>query len=369
MQYDWLIVGAGLFGSVFANAVHKRGGKALVVDQRAHIGGNIYTEMQQGIPVHRYGAHIFHTDDAEVWAYVNQFATFNRFTNAPMAKYGDELYHLPFSMHTFHDMWGVTTPAQAKEIIDLQRREIQGEPKNLEEQAISMVGRDIYEKLVKGYTEKQWGREATELPAFIIRRLPLRFTYDSSYFNDRFQGIPTGGYTQMIEKMLQGSTVLLNTEFQANHKDLLSQAKRVLYTGTIDGYYGYCYGPLAYRSLRFDTVELPEQNHQGNAVINYTEADVPYTRVIEHKHFEYDNPNITQCPHTVLTYEYPMEWKLGDEPYYPVNDEINTSLLKRYQQLAAQENKVLFGGRLGSYQYQDMDDTIRAALDLSQALL
>lgn len=367
-DYDVLIVGAGLYGAVFAHEVRRAGKTALVIDRRDHIGGNVYTEDVGGIPVHRYGAHIFHTDDEEVWDYVRQFAVFNRFTNAPLAKYGKELYHLPFNMNTFHQMWGVTTPAEARAVIEAQRQEITGEPRNLEEQAISLVGRDVYEKLVKGYTEKQWGRPCRDLPAFIIRRLPVRFTYDNNYFNDRFQGIPEEGYTPLVEKLLAGTEVRLNTDYRAARAGI--SAETTVYTGSIDSYFNECLGRLEYRSLRFETEDLPgTADSQGNAVINYTEADVPYTRIIEHKHFAYDRPEVMQAPHTVVTREYPKNWAPGDEPYYPVNDEKNNSLYREYRKLADQEPRTLFGGRLGLYQYLDMDDTVRLALDAARAYL
>ena len=362
MQYDLLVVGAGLFGAVFAHEAHEYGLKVLVIDRRSHVGGNIYTEDVGGIAVHRYGAHIFHTDDEEVWQYVSRFAVFNRFTNSPLARYGKELYNLPFNMNTFHQMWGVSTPNEALHIIEEQRKECTKEPSNLEEQAISLVGRDIYEKLIKGYTEKQWGKPCTALPAFIIRRLPVRLVYDNNYFNDRFQGIPEDGYTAMVERLLDGIEVRLNTEYAIDaHRNI---AKTVLYTGPIDAYFGFRLGHLEYRSLRFETKVLEEvQNFQGNAVINETAADVPYTRVIEHKHFAYNRPDILQAPRTVVTYEYPKQWQAGDEPYYPVNNAENNALYAQYQALATQEKSVLFGGRLGLYRYLDMDDTVRLALD------
>ena len=358
-QYDYLIVGAGLYGAVFAHEAKKAGKRCLVLDKRGHIAGNIYTEDVGGIAVHRYGAHIFHTDDEEVWQYANRFATFNRFTNAPLAKYQDRLYHMPFNMNTFYAMWGVTKPNEAREIIERQRKEITGEPQNLEEQAISLVGRDIYEALVRGYSEKQWGRPCRELPAFIIRRLPVRFTYDNNYFNDRWQGIPIGGYTQMVEALFGDVDMMLGTEYRdfiAEHEGI---ADRIIYCGLIDEFYDYKLGRLEYRSLRFETEVLPEQNYQGNAVVNYTEREVPYTRIIEHKHFEFG-----EQPMTVVTREYPADWKPGEEPYYPINDERNTALYERYAELAADEGKVVFAGRLGGYRYYDMDKAIDAAFDL-----
>ena len=363
--YDYLVVGAGLFGAVFAHEAKQAGKRVLVIDRRSHVGGNTYTEDVDGIPVHRYGAHIFHTDDEEVWNYIRQFARFNRFTNAPLARYGDELYHLPFNMNTFHRMWGVSVPDEAKAIIEEQRKEITGEPKNLEEQAISLVGRDIYEKLVKGYTEKQWGRSCDSLPAFIIRRLPVCFTYDNNYFNDRFQGIPEDGYTALAEKLLEGIEIRLNTDFAGIRKD--NPAEMTVYTGPVDAYFDHCLGRLEYRSLRFETKMLRDTaNYQGNAVVNYTEAKVPYTRIIEHKHFAWGRTDVLDLPYTVITYEYPKQGQEGDEPYYPVNDVRNNELYLRYRALAEKEGNVLFGGRLGTYRYLDMDDTIRLALDAAR---
>ena len=360
--YDFLIVGAGLFGAVFAQEAKKAGKKCLVIEKRGHIAGNIYTKEVEGIQVHEYGAHIFHTSNQEVWGYVNQFAEFNRYTNAPVANYKGEIYNLPFNMNTFHKLWGVVSPKEAKEKIESQKRErAVGRPKNLEEQAINLVGPDVYEKLVKGYTEKQWGRRATELPAFIIKRLPVRFTYDNNYFNDNYQGIPIGGYTKMVEKMLEGTEVRLNKDFFAQREHYQGLAGAVVYTGMVDEYFGYCFGKLEYRSLRFESEVLEEENYQGNAVVNYTEYEVPYTRVIEHKHFEYG----TQ-PKTVVTREYPKAWGKGDEPYYPLNDEKNAELYGRYQELAKKEGNVIFGGRLGQYKYYDMDDTIESALECAK---
>lgn len=357
-KYDYLIVGAGLFGAVFAQEAKKAGKKCMVIDKRDHIAGNIYTKETEGIQVHAYGAHIFHTSNKEVWDYVNQFAEFNRYTNAPVANYKGEIYNLPFNMNTFHKLWGVTTPQEAREKIEEQRREYAVEqPKNLEEQAINLVGPDVYNRLVKGYTEKQWGRSATELPAFIIKRLPVRFIYDNNYFDDNYQGIPIGGYTRMIEKMLEGTEVRLNENFLEQREQYKELADTIVYTGMIDEYFEYSFGELEYRSLRFETEVLEEENYQGNAVVNYTEYEVPYTRIIEHKHFEYGNQ-----PKTVITREYPEVWKKGDEPYYPMNDKKNTELYERYQELAGKEGNVIFGGRLGQYKYYDMDDTIEAAL-------
>lgn len=370
MHYDYLIAGTGLFGAVFAHEMRARGRKVLLVEKRDHIAGNIYTEEVMGINVHRFGAHIFHTSDREVWEYVNRFAQFNHYINSPVAVYKDELYNLPFNMNTFSKMWNIKTPAQAKEIIAAQIAELNiTEPQNLEEQALSLAGRDVYEKLVKGYTEKQWGRDCKELPSFIIKRLPLRFTYDNNYFNDPYQGIPRGGYTQIVEKLLEGCRVITGTscqDFAAQNAQKPAEERdtwdKLLYTGMIDEYYDYCYGALEYRSLRFETVELPdEDNYQGNAVVNYTEREVPYTRVIEHKHFEFGRGG-----GTVITYEYPAEWHKGDEPYYPINNEKNTVLYEKYAALAAKEQNVLFGGRLGQYKYYDMDKVIRAALDMVQ---
>lgn len=369
MKYDYLIVGAGLFGAIFAHEAKKAGKKVLVIDRRDHIGGNIYTKEVEGIQVHQYGAHIFHTSDKEVWDYIQQFAEFNRYTNSPVARYKDELYNLPFNMNTFSKMWGVRTPAEAKEIIQRQIKEAGiTEPKNLEEQAISLVGKDIYEKLVKGYTEKQWGRRATELPSFIIRRLPVRYVYDNNYFNDKYQGIPVGGYTKIIERMLEGTEVRLMTDFFADREILAKEAENIVFTGMIDAYYDYCFGELEYRSLRFETEVLNMENYQGNAVVNYTEYEVPYTRIIEHKHFEYgcqggyggDGSGVSDK--TVITREYPAAWSRGEEPYYPMNDEKNNALYARYRELADQEEHVIFGGRLGMYRYFDMHQVVREAL-------
>ncbi|WP_407270301.1 UDP-galactopyranose mutase [Radiobacillus sp. PE A8.2] len=358
-MYDYLIVGAGLFGSVFAYEAKKRGKKCLVIDKRDHIGGNIYTEEIEGINVHKYGAHIFHTNNKKIWDYVNNFAEFNRYTNSPIANYKGELYNLPFNMNTFNKLWGVTTPAEAKQKIEEQKQASGiNQPSNLEEQAISLVGTDIYEKLIKGYTEKQWGRSAKELPSFIIKRLPVRFTYDNNYFNDRYQGIPVGGYNVIIEKMLEGTDVRLNVDFFKEREALESLAKKVVFTGMIDQYYDYQYGVLEYRSLQFETKVIKDtDNFQGNAVVNYTDKETPYTRVIEHKHFEFGTQDST-----VITEEYPMEWKPGDEPYYPINDEKNNGVYKKYKDLADNETKVIFGGRLATYKYYDMHQVIGAAL-------
>ncbi|MCF2640962.1 MAG: UDP-galactopyranose mutase [Lachnospiraceae bacterium] len=359
MKYDYLIVGSGLYGAVFAYEMKKRGKKCLVIDKRKHIGGNIYCEDVDGIHVHKYGAHIFHTSNKKVWDYINQFAEFNNYINSPIAKYKDELYNLPFNMNTFSKMWGISTPKEAQEMIKNQIADLNiTEPKNLEEQALSLVGKDVYEKLIKGYTEKQWGRDCKELPSFIIKRLPLRFTYDNNYFNDRYQGIPIGGYTKIIEKMLEGTPVELGIsykEFLAKNGKIFD---KVLYTGMIDEYYDYKLGVLEYRSVRFEEERIEEENYQGNAVVNYTEREVPYTRVIEHKHFEFG----TQ-PFTIISREYSSEWKKGDEPYYPINNEKNNALYEEYKALAEQENDVIFGGRLGNYKYYDMDKVIEAALN------
>ena len=359
-MYDYLIVGAGLFGSIFAYEAKKRGKNCLVIDKRPHIGGNIYTKEVEGINVHEYGAHIFHTSNHEVWKYIQQFATFNRYTNSPIARYKDEIYNMPFNMNTFNKLWGVITPEQAKKKIEQQIKESGiTDPKNLEEQAISLVGRDIYEKLVKGYTQKQWGRRCDELPSFIIKRLPVRFTYDNNYFNDLYQGIPIGGYTQIIEKMLEGIDIRLNCNYFSNRKELETIANKIVFTGMIDQYYDYCFGELEYRSLRFETEVLEMENYQGNAVVNYNEYEIPYTRIIEHKHFEYG-----ETRKTVITREYPPTWKIGDEPYYPMNDEKNNYLYEKYKALADKENKVIFGGRLGMYKYYDMHHIISEALDM-----
>ncbi|MDY5956579.1 UDP-galactopyranose mutase [Frisingicoccus sp.] len=360
MKYDYLVVGAGLFGSVFAYEAKKRGKTCLVIDKRPHIGGNVYCEEIEGINVHKYGAHIFHTSNKKIWEYVNQFAEFNNYINSPVAVYKDELYNLPFNMNTFSKMWNIRTPQEAKDIIAAQIRELHiEEPKNLEEQALSLAGRDVYEKLVKGYTEKQWGRDCTELPAFIIKRLPLRFTYDNNYFNDRFQGIPMGGYTKIIEKMLDGIDVRVNTDYFEFIKENPSVADKILFTGMIDEFYDYKLGALEYRSVRFETEVLDCDNYQGNAVVNYTEREVPYTRIIEHKHFEFGTQE-----KTVISREYSSEWKVGMEPYYPVNNDQNNQLFEEYKKLAAKEENVIFGGRLGNYQYYDMDKVIEAALNL-----
>ena len=360
MKYDYLIVGAGPFGAVFAYEAKKRGKRVLVIDKRSHTGGNMYCEKVEGINVHKYGAHIFHTSNKEVWDYVNQFCTFNNYINSPIANYKGEIYNLPFNMNTFNKLWGVVTPQEAKEKIENQVKESNiTEPKNLEEQAISLVGKDIYEKLIKGYTEKQWGRRCTELPAFIIKRLPVRYTYDNNYFNDKYQGIPEGGYNVIFDKLLKGIDVELNVDFFDKKGELLQKADKIVFTGMIDQYFDYQYGVLEYRSLRFEHEILDEENHQGNAVVNYNEREVPYTRIIEHKHFEFGKQ-----PKTIITREYPAEWKQGDEPYYPVNNEKNAEIFKKYQELAEKEKNVIFGGRLADYRYYDMHHVFERALEV-----
>ncbi|MCI9152197.1 UDP-galactopyranose mutase [Lachnospiraceae bacterium] len=365
MKYDYLIVGAGLYGAVMAHELHQRGKKCLVIDRRDHIAGNIYCEDIEGIHVHKYGAHIFHTSDKKIWDYMNQFAEFNHYINSPVAVYKDELYNLPFNMNTFSKMWGIRTPQEAKDMIARQVEEAGiTEPKNLEEQCLSLVGRDVFEKLVKGYTEKQWGRDCKDLPSFIIRRLPVRFTYDNNYFNDRYQGIPIGGYTAVVERMLEGIEVRTNTDFfkfREEHPDI---AEKIIFTGMIDEYFGYQLGALEYRSVRFETEVLDCENYQGNAVVNYTDKEVPYTRVIEHKHFEFGKQD-----KTVISREYSSEWQVGMEPYYPVNDAKNSELYAEYKKLAAAEENVTFGGRLGNYQYYDMDKVVGAALAAAEAVL
>ena len=364
MKYDYLIVGAGLFGSIFAHEMTKKGKKCLIIEKRDHIGGNVYTENIENINVHKYGAHIFHTNNKEVWEYINQFADFNRYTNSPVANYNGELYNLPFNMNTFYQMWGVKTPDEAKAKINEQKSEIKN-PKNLEEQAISLIGKDIYEKLIKGYTEKQWGRKCRDLPAFIIKRLPVRYTFDNNYFNDLYQGIPIGGYTKIIEKMLENIEVKLNTDFFDDKTKWMDIADKIIFTGMIDQYYDYCYGELEYRGLDFEFETLDMENYQGNAVINYTDAETPYTRIIEHKHFE-----DSDSPKTIITKEYPKTWKKGEEAYYPLNDDKNSELFKKYQELAKKEDKVIFGGRLGMYQYFDMwqviDEALKAVREVEQ---
>lgn len=370
MKYDYLIVGSGLYGAVFAQQAKAAGKSVLVVDKRTHVGGNIYTEKIEGINVHKYGAHIFHTNNREVWEYITSFADFNRFTNSPVANYKGQLFSLPFNMYTFNQMWGVVTPEAAAAKIEEQKREITGEPKNLEEQAISLVGRDIYEKLIKGYTEKQWGRDCRELPAFIIKRLPVRLTFDNNYFNALYQGVPVGGYTRLIESMLDGIEVRLGTDYLAEKHELDSLAERVVYTGAIDAYFGYSLGALEYRSVRFEQEILDMPNFQGNAAVNYTDRETPWTRIIEHKWFEFGvDENGRELPKTVISREYSSEWKPGDEPYYPVNDERNSALYEQYRALADREENIIFGGRLGEYKYYDMDKTIETALSMARRVL
>ncbi len=367
MKYDYLIVGAGLYGAVFAQEAKKAGKSVLVIDKRPHIAGNVYTEDVEGIHVHKYGAHIFHTNNKKVWDYVTQFAVFNRFTNSPVANYKGELYSLPFNMYTFNKMWGVVTPDEAAAKIAEQRMEIIGEPRNLEEQAISLVGRDIFEKLVKGYTEKQWGRDCKDLPAFIIKRLPVRLTFDNNYFNAFYQGIPMGGYTKMVANMLEGIEVRLGVDYLENREELDRLAERVVYTGPIDAFFGFRLGTLEYRSVRFETELLDIPNFQGNAAVNYTDRETPWTRIIEHKWFEFGKDDEgKELPKTVISREFSSEWKPGDEPYYPVNDAKNGSLYAAYKKLAEQEKQVIFGGRLGEYKYYDMDAVIAAALEVSE---
>ena len=367
--FDYLIVGSGLFGATFAYLAHRHGKKCLVIDKRPHLGGNVYCEKIEGINVHKYGAHIFHTSNKEVWQFVNSIVEFNRYTNSPVANYKGQLYNLPFNMNTFYQMWGVTTPAEAQARIDLQKAEavsaLQGrEPANLEEQALSLVGKDIYEKLIKGYTEKQWGRKCTELPAFIIRRLPVRLIFDNNYFNDKYQGIPIGGYNKLIDGLLEGIETKTNVDFFADRSHWENLADKVVFTGKIDEYYDYRFGKLEYRTVRFEEEVLDTPNYQGNAVVNYTEREVPYTRVIEHKHFEMFGTEVYQCPKTVISKEYSTEWKEGMEPYYPVNDEKNNKLYQKYKELANQETNVIFGGRLAEYKYYDMHQVINNVLQI-----
>lgn len=357
--YDYLIVGSGLFGSIFAYEATKRGKKCLVIDKREHIGGNIYCENKEGINIHKYGAHIFHTNNKEVWNYVNQFVEFNNYINSPVANYNGEIYNLPFNMNTFSKMWNIATPQEAKNIIDKQKQVIEKEPKNLEEQAISLAGTDIYTKLIKGYTEKQWGRDCKDLPAFIIKRLPVRYTYDNNYFNARYQGIPIGGYNQIIEKLLANCDVELNVDFVEQREKYQNIADKIVFTGAIDSYFDYKFGQLEYRGLRFETERLEQDNYQGVAVMNFTAREIPYTRIIEHKHFEFGTQSITY-----VTKEYPADWHLGEEAYYPVNDDKNQKLYQKYLDLAKQENNVIFGGRLGEYKYYDMDKVIESVLNL-----
>lgn len=367
MKYDYLVVGSGLYGAIFAHEAKAKGKSVLVVDMRPNIAGNVYTEKQEGINVHMYGAHIFHTNDKRVWNYITQFAEFNRFTNSPVANYKGELYSMPFNMYTFNKMWGVVTPEEAAAKIEEQKKEITGEPKNLEEQAISLVGRDIYEKLVKGYTEKQWGRDCKELPAFIIKRLPVRLTFDNNYFNALYQGIPIGGYTKMVENLLDGIEVRLNTDYLEHKAELDALADKVVYTGPIDAYFGFKLGTLEYRSVRFENETLDIPNFQGNAAVNYTDRETPWTRIIEHKWFEFGkDEDGNDLPKTIISREYSSEWKAGDEPYYPVNDEKNGQLYAKYKELADKETGVIFGGRLGEYKYYDMDTTIASVLDMCE---
>lgn len=369
-MYDYLVVGSGLYGAIFACEANKKGKKVLVIDKRPNIGGNIYTEKIEGINVHKYGAHIFHTNNKKVWEYVNEYATFNRFTNSPVANYKGELFSLPFNMYTFNKMWGVVTPEEAMAKIEEQRKEIKGEPTNLEEQAISLVGRDIYEKLIKGYTEKQWGRDCKDLPSFIIKRLPVRLTFDNNYFNALYQGIPVGGYTKMIENMLDGIEVRLNIDYLENKEELDKLAEKVVYTGPIDAYFDYKLGYLEYRSVRFENELLDKPNFQGNAAVNYTDRETPWTRIIEHKWFEFGKDEKgNDLPKTYISREYSSEWKPGDEPYYPVNDEKNSNLYAKYKELAEKEEKVIFGGRLGEYKYYDMDATVASVLDKCEEVL
>lgn len=366
-MYDYLVVGSGLYGAVFAQEAKKTGKSVLVIDRRPNIAGNVYTERIEGINVHKYGAHIFHTNNKRVWNYISQFAEFNRFTNSPVANYKGELYSMPFNMYTFNKMWGVVTPEEAKARINAQRAEIKGEPRNLEEQAVSLVGRDIFEKLVKGYTEKQWGRDCKDLPSFIIKRLPVRLTFDNNYFNALYQGIPIGGYTKMVQNLLDGIEIRLNTDYLEHKDELDSLAKTVIYTGPIDAYFGYRLGYLEYRSVRFETEVLDMPNYQGNAAVNYTDRETPWTRIIEHKWFEFGKDERGQdLPKTVISREYSSEWKPGDEPYYPVNDEKNNILFTEYKKLAEKEQNVIFGGRLGEYKYYDMDQVIDAALEMCE---
>ena len=370
MKYDYLIVGSGLFGSIFAYEANKRGKKCLVIEKRNHIAGNIYTEKEYGIQVHKYGAHIFHTSNKEVWDYINQFADFNRYTNSPVARYKDELYNLPFNMNTFNKIWGVVTPEEAKKKIEEEKKEANiTNPQNLEEQAISLVGKTIYEKLIKGYTQKQWGKECKELPSFIIKRLPVRFIYDNNYFNDTYQGVPIGGYTAMIEKMLKGIEIRLNMDFFDNREEFENTAKKIVFTGPIDKFYNYQFGELEYRSLRFETRVEEVENYQGNAVVNYTESQIPYTRVIEHKHFEFGASLGKEAEgetknKTIITKEYPDKWGQGKEPYYPINNNRNNDIYEKYRKLAEVESKVIFGGRLGEYKYYDMHRVIERALEV-----
>ncbi len=367
-MYDYLIVGAGLFGATFAYKAHQQGKRCLVIDKRPHLGGNVYCEQTEGINVHKYGAHIFHTSNKEVWDFVNHIVPFNRYTNSPVANYQGRLYNLPFNMNTFYQMWGVTTPEEAQRKIDEQRKEalsqLDGEPQNLEEQALSLVGRDIYERLIKGYTEKQWGRPCTELPAFIIKRLPVRLVFDNNYFNDAYQGIPIGGYNRLIDGLLDGVETRINTDFFADRTYWESMGKKIVFTGKIDEYFGYCHGQLEYRTVSFEQETLDTPNYQGNAVVNYTEAKVPYTRIIEHKHFEMFGQQVYDVPRTVISREYSTEWKPGMEPYYPINDECNNQLAERYRKMGTETPNVIFGGRLAEYKYYDMAPIVEHVMNL-----
>lgn len=361
MKYDYLIVGSGLFGSTFAYEATKRNKSCIIIEKRSHVGGNIFCESKEGINIHKYGAHIFHTNDRIIWDYINNFVDFNHYINAPVANYKGEIYNLPFNMNTFSRMWGITTPKQARQKIEEQKTAFIGQPSNLEEQAISLVGMDIYNKLIKGYTEKQWGRSCKELPAFIIKRLPIRYTYDNNYFNDTYQGIPVGGYNKIIKKMVEHCEIVLNTDFNADKDRFMNMAEKIIYTGPLDAFFNYCYGNLEYRSLQFETQKLEIENYQGVAVMNYTDKETPFTRIIEHKHFEYG-----EQPITIITKEYPAEWKKGSEAYYPINDEKNQKLYGQYQQLAKKTSNIIFGGRLAEYKYYDMDKTIASALKVAK---
>lgn len=367
VKYDYLVVGAGLYGAVFAHEAKKAGKKVLVIDRRPHVGGNVYTKKIEGINVHVYGAHIFHTNNKEIWKYITQFTEFNRFTNSPIANYHGEIYSLPFNMYTFNKMWGITSPEDAKAKIDEQKKEIVGEPKNLEEQAISLVGRDIFEKLVKGYTEKQWGRPCSQLPAFIIKRLPVRYSFDNNYFDALYQGVPIGGYTKLIENLLNGVEIRLNVDYLLHREEFNQMANRIIYTGAIDAFFDYQLGTLEYRSVRFDMETLDKPNFQGNAAVNYVDAETPWTRIIEHKWFEFGKDSQgNELPKTVISREYSVEWRKGDEPYYPINDSKNSQLYSAYRELANREEKIVFGGRLGEYKYYDMDAVIGASLEMSK---
>lgn len=365
-QFDYLVVGSGLFGSVFTHEAIKRQKTCLVIDKRDHVGGNVFCKEIENIQVHQYGAHIFHTSNKQVWDYVNQFCEFNHYVNSPIANYKNEIYNMPFNMNTFSKLWNISTPAQAQAIIDSQRKSISGEPKNLEEQAINLVGEDLYFKLIKGYTEKQWGRDCKDLPAFIIKRIPVRFTYDNNYFNDLYQGIPIGGYTPLINKLLDGAQIMLNTDFSKNRAELSALADKIVYTGMIDAFFDYAFGPLGYRSLRFETEILHQYNFQGNAVVNYTDRETPYTRIIEHKHFAYGENLVDKINKTVVTREYPAAYENGMEPYYPINDEENRKIMEKYTNLAKKQKNTIFGGRLAQYKYYNMDQVIMSALEAAK---